>query len=89
MILPACWLITVKNRKITGYAIMTTDDRYTDHEVRIRLLENICERMDFRFDMLEQKIDLKFRQIIFTIIVQITGTVILFGGIVPYIAKLI
>ena len=61
---------------------MTTDERYTDHEVRIRLLENLFEKINVRFDRIEQKIDLISRWMLVTMIM-------LFCGIILNMAKLI
>jgi len=39
---------------------MKATETYTDHEVRIRLLEKIAEKIDSRFDKMEAKIDSHF-----------------------------
>lgn len=39
---------------------MKTQETYNDHEVRIRLLEKIAEKIDARFDKMESKIDSHF-----------------------------
>lgn len=39
---------------------MKNTETYNDHEVRIRLLEKIAEKIDTRFDKMESKIDSHF-----------------------------
>lgn len=60
-----------------------------DHEVRIRLLEAIAEKIDKRFDKLDSKIDSHFYWVLGTIITLIIALVTMFGGIVLHLAKLI
>lgn len=44
-----------------------TEENYIDHEVRIRLLQNIAEKIDVRFNHMETKMDSNFRWTIGTI----------------------
>jgi hypothetical protein len=60
-----------------------------DHEVRIRLLEAIAEKIEKRFDKLDSKIDSHFYWVLGTIITLIIALVTMFGGIVLHLAKLI
>lgn len=55
-------------------------EHYIDHEVRVRLLEKLCEKIDFRFQHLENKMDNQFK---WTIGIMIT----MFGSLI--ITKLI
>jgi hypothetical protein len=50
---------------------MITNENYVDHEVRIRILENIAKGIDGRFNRLEDKIDSHFKWILGTIILLI------------------
>lgn len=50
-------------------------EQYISHEVRIRLLEKLCDRIDSRFEHLESKIDNQFK---WTIGIMIT----MFGGLI-------
>lgn len=61
---------------------MNNTETYNDHEVRIRLLEKIAENIDKRFDRLESKIDSNLHWVLGTILVM-------FGGIILHMAKLI
>jgi len=58
-----------------------------DHEVR--MLENIAQEIDKRFDRLESKMDTQFHWVIGTILAFIATTLTLFGGIILHIAKLV
>jgi len=60
-----------------------------DHEVRIRLLESIAEKIEKRFDKLDSKIDSHFYWVLGTIITLIIALVTMFGGVVLHLAKLI
>ena len=55
-------------------------ENYIDHEVRIILLEKICEKIESRFQHIENKMDNQFK---WTISIMIT----MFGGLI--ITKLI
>lgn len=61
---------------------MITQNEFTNHEVRIQLLEKLIERVDSRFDKLDSKIESQFYWTIGTIIT-------LFGGVILHMAKLI
>lgn len=54
---------------------------YINHEVRIQLLENICTKIDDRFQHLENKIDSHFRWTIGTILAMVLSIVTMFGGV--------
>jgi len=64
-----------------------------DHEVRIRILENIASKIDHRLEKMAQNIDAKFmrldrkmnNQFLWILGIMIT----LFGGIILHGAKLI
>jgi hypothetical protein len=60
-----------------------------DHEVRIRLLENIAIGIEKRFDKLESKMDSQFHWVLGTMFTLILATITLFGGIILHMAKLI
>ena len=66
-----------------------TNELYVDHEVRIRLLESIMQKIDLRFDRIESKIDSNFHWVIGTIITLIIAMLTLFGGVILHLAKLI
>lgn len=65
-------------------------EQYIEHEVRIRLLEKIAEKIDIRFEHLENKIDSHFKWILGTMIALFCSTFLpLLGGIILHMAKLI
>jgi hypothetical protein len=65
-------------------------ESYIEHEVRIRLLEKISEKIDIRFENLENKIDSHFKWTLGTMIALFGSTFLpLFGGIILHMAKLI
>lgn len=64
-------------------------DQSIDHEVRIRLLEEIAKGINQKFEKLEAKIDSQFHWVLGTILAQIALIVTLFGGIILHMAKLI
>lgn len=49
---------------------------YVDHEVRIRLMEELNKRVELRFDRIDEKMDNQFKWIIGTIITMIGGLII-------------
>ena len=61
---------------------MNKDEKYFEHEVRIRLLEELIEHVNARFDKLDNKMESQFYWTIGTIIT-------LFGGVILHIAKLL
>jgi hypothetical protein len=75
------WRINMTNEK----------ELFTDHEVRIRLLEKIAEKIDLRFDHMEQKMDSLSKHLDNKINNQflcILAIVIsLFGGIIWQLAR--
>lgn len=60
-----------------------------DHEVRIRSLESILEKLDKRFDRIEQKMDSNFHWVLGTIFTMMIPMVMMFGGVTLHVAKLI
>lgn len=50
---------------------MSVNENHIDHEVRIRILENIAKGIDGRFNRLEDKIDSHFKWTLGTIILLI------------------
>jgi tetrahydromethanopterin S-methyltransferase subunit G len=55
----------------------TNEIQFTvDHEVRIRLLEKIAEKIDARFDHLDNKMDNQFKWTIGIIITTFIGLVL-------------
>ena len=50
---------------------MNVNENHIDHEVRIRILENIAKGIDGRFNRLEDKIDSYFKWTLGTIILLI------------------
>ena len=61
-----------------------------DHEVRIRLLEEICKNIDKKFEKLESKIDSQFHWMLGTIISLFGITFLsLIGAVVLHNLKLI
>jgi hypothetical protein len=50
---------------------MSINENHIDHEVRIRILENIAKGIDGRFNRLEDKIDSHFKWTLGTIILLI------------------
>lgn len=61
----------------------------TDHEVRIRILEDIAAKIDKRFDKLESKMDSNFHWMLGVMVTMILSMVTLFGGVTLHMAKLI
>jgi hypothetical protein len=61
---------------------MTAAIKYVDHEVRVKMLEQMAVKIDNRFDRLEAKIDSNFLWMIGLIISM-------FGGVILHMAKLI
>lgn len=49
---------------------------YVDHEVRIRLMEELNKRVELRFDRIDEKMDNQFKWIIGTIVTMIGGLII-------------
>lgn len=64
-------------------------NEYVDHEVRIRIIEDIAKNIEKRFDMLEQKMAANFHWVLGTVLAQIALSITLFGGIILHMAKLI
>jgi len=64
-------------------------EQYTDHEVRIRILENIAANIDKRFDKMENKMDTQFHWMLGMMVTTILSILTLFGGITLHMAKLI
>lgn len=75
-------------------------ENFIDHEVRIRLLENIAKNIDKRFDAidlkienmvnkLEHKMDTQFHWVLGTFIAFTLSMATLFGGIILHLAKII
>ena len=60
----------------------SSDEIYIDHEVRVRLLEDIAAKIDKRFDNIDAKIERQFYWFMGTLLS-------LFGGIILHMAKLI
>jgi hypothetical protein len=54
----------------------TEDERYIDHESRIRLLEELNKRVEAKFDKIDEKMDNQFKWIIGTIVTMIGGLII-------------
>ncbi len=53
---------------------MTTQEQIIDHETRLRVIEKICDKIDVKFDRLENKMDAHFMWmlgILFLLIVAI------------------
>jgi hypothetical protein len=53
-----------------------TKEEYIDHEVRVRLLENICDKIDTRFQHLENKLDNQFKWTIGIIVTTFIGMIV-------------
>lgn len=68
---------------------MKTEETCIDHEVRVRVLENIAINIEKRFDKLEQKMDSQFHWVLGTILGLIGLVITIFGGIILHMAKLI
>jgi quinol-cytochrome oxidoreductase complex cytochrome b subunit len=79
---------------------MSASHEYIDHEVRIRLLEEISRKIDDRFDIIVRemkedkiqllaKMDSNFHWVLGTILTQIALIITLFGGIILHMAKII
>ena len=71
-----------------------------DHEVRIRILEDIASKIDHKLHKMEQNIDAKFMHldskmdtqfhwVLGTILTLIATIITVFGGIILHMAKLI
>ncbi len=56
--------------------LMINQPEYIDHEVRIRLMEELNKRVEIRFDKIDEKMDNQFKWIIGTIITMIGGLII-------------
>ena len=52
------------------------EEKYIDHEVRIRLMEELNKRVELRFDKIDEKMDNQFKWIIGTIVTMIGGLII-------------
>lgn len=76
------------------------NDMILDQEIRIRLLEKIADKIDNRFDRIEQEMKLdkiqlltrmenNFHWVLGTILAQTALAITLFGGIILHMAKLI
>jgi hypothetical protein len=84
-------------RTIERYAMQQSDQNYIEHEIKIRLLEaknsdmyKTFDKIDRRFEHLENKIDNQFKWIIGSIVGLFCGTFLpLFAGILLHMAKLI
>lgn len=68
---------------------MYNEEKYIDHETRIRILEKIAEDIDKRFDKLDSKMDSQFHWVLGTILAQMALIITLFGGIILHTAKLV
>ena len=71
---------------------MNPSEVYTDHEVRIRMLENIVKDIKGIYGEIKElrkDMDNKFMWILGTIILMILTTITMFGGIILHLAKLI
>lgn len=51
-------------------------DLSSDHEIRIRLLEELNKRIESKFDRLDSKMDNQFKWIIGTIITMVGGLIL-------------
>jgi hypothetical protein len=51
-------------------------DKFIDHEVRIRVMEEMSKRIEKRFDIIDAKMDNQFKWIIGTIITMIGGLIV-------------
>ncbi len=65
-----------------------TNEHIIDHEVRIRIQENISSKLDARLDKIENKIDSNFHWVIGTMFTLMLTTIALFGGIAFHLTKL-
>lgn len=52
------------------------NEAHIDHEVRIRLMEELNKRVELRFDHLDSKMDNQFKWIIGTIITMVGGLIL-------------
>ena len=69
---------------------MSAEISLNDQEVRIRLLERLVDKIDQRFEHMENKMDSQFKWTIGTLIGLFCGTFMpLLGGVVLHMAKLI
>ena len=64
-------------------------ETHTDHEVRIRLLESIADKLDKRFDRIEQKMDSNFHWVLGTMFTMMLPMIMMFGGVTLHAAKMI
>ena len=52
------------------------NETHIDHEVRIRLMEELYKKLETKFDRLDDKMDNQFKWIIGTIITMFVGLVL-------------
>lgn len=51
-------------------------EKFIDHDVRIRVMEELSKRIEKRFDTIDAKMDNQFKWIIGTIITMIGGLIV-------------
>lgn len=61
---------------------MNSEDKaYIDHEVRVRLLEEIAKDNKGRFDKLDERIDKTFHTLLNMQVGTIVAIIVMFGGL--------